>query len=421
MKYIQTFSALCVGFFLMCATTFASFTDVSTSHSHHTAIDFLQRNNVINGYSDGTFRPNNTINRAELVKMILEGSNIAIDAGTLSGFPDVPAGEWYAPYVTKAKNLDAIGGYPDGTFKPAQAVNKVEALKIILNLMIDSDIPPSLQRSAYSDVDFRSWYNQYVLFAEQKNILFESGATLGVNANITRGEVAEYIYRIMKINESGADAFSVDLDKSNDNEIQDAEESIEDLIEEVFSDDTETEEDIVDEIINDIIEGIDETEQDPIAEENTEVTQSEPVLMNFEYIDEVNDPDGFITETLRLHNVERNKAGLADLQLNQKLLNAARRHLEDMAQGNGLDHTGSDGTTVVERVEQTGYDYRAVGENIALGQQTPAEVMESWLGSTGHRENILGENYTEIGIWYGRNGENRIVWVVVFGDEFENL
>jgi hypothetical protein len=108
----------------------------------------------------------------------------------------------------------------------------------------------------------------------------------------------------------------------------------------------------------------------------------------------------FINQVLELTNIERAKAGLKPLKLNSQLLNAAQDHSKDMAQDDFFSHTGVDGSSVSDRVQDNGYQYSTVGENIAAGQRTAAEVVEGWMNSPGHRANILNANYTEIGIGY---------------------
>lgn len=82
---------------------------------------------------------------------------------------------------------------------------------------------------------------------------------------------------------------------------------------------------------------------------------------------------------------------------NQRLAVAALRHSEDMASNNFLSHTGSDGTSVVERTSDSNYEYRVLAENIAGGQQTSTAVVNDWLNSSGHCANIMSPNIQEIG------------------------
>ena len=87
----------------------------------------------------------------------------------------------------------------------------------------------------------------------------------------------------------------------------------------------------------------------------------------------------------------------AALSWNCTLENVAYKHSRDMGKRNVFSHTESDGLSVGDRVKNAGYDWSAVGENIAAGQNTIDAVMNVWLKSPGHCANIMSPSYTEIG------------------------
>jgi uncharacterized protein YkwD len=81
-------------------------------------------------------------------------------------------------------------------------------------------------------------------------------------------------------------------------------------------------------------------------------------------------------------------------------------------------HESPEGKTVRERASAAGYDWRAIGENIAEGQLSVSEVMDTWMHSPGHRRNILDPNYRELGVGLalGRSGDGwQVEWVQTFG------
>ena len=92
-----------------------------------------------------------------------------------------------------------------------------------------------------------------------------------------------------------------------------------------------------------------------------------------------------------------NYAATAALSWNCTLDAVAYEHSRDMGDNNFFSHTGSDGLSVGDRVTNAGYDWVAVGENIAAGQPTIDAVMTAWLDSPGHCGNIMSPSYTEIG------------------------
>ncbi len=88
------------------------------------------------------------------------------------------------------------------------------------------------------------------------------------------------------------------------------------------------------------------------------------------------------------------------LTLNETLTCSSRAHSQDMAVRDFFDHENPDGLSPFDRMEEAGYSFRSAGENIAYGQPDPESVMEGWMDSPGHCQNIMGENFTEIGIGY---------------------
>ncbi|MFE5483484.1 sigma-70 family RNA polymerase sigma factor [Streptomyces sp. NPDC056527] len=123
--------------------------------------------------------------------------------------------------------------------------------------------------------------------------------------------------------------------------------------------------------------------------------------------------DSTAGEVVGLVNSERAKAGCGPLTENSLLNEAAQGHSVDMAARNFFDHTNPDGDGPGERVTATGYRWSTYGENIAMGQSTPAQVMESWMNSPGHRANILNCSFKEIGI--GIHSDGGPYWTQVFG------
>ncbi len=114
--------------------------------------------------------------------------------------------------------------------------------------------------------------------------------------------------------------------------------------------------------------------------------------------------------------------GPADpLTQNPYLRCAARNQSVDMHDREFFAHVNPDGDGPSDRVDQTGYDWSFVGENIAYGYPTPEEVMEGWLESDGHCANIMFPEFTEIGVGYffdDGNGDGGAYWAQVFGTPF---
>ncbi len=135
----------------------------------------------------------------------------------------------------------------------------------------------------------------------------------------------------------------------------------------------------------------------------------------------IEDLDVLAAEVVRLVNIERGKHGAGPLALNEKLTRSAQFHARFMADNDCFEHLCPDEPNLGKRVRNAGYDWRAVAENIAAGQEDAAEVVDSWMHSPGHRANILNPRYKEIGIGYvlvDRDGgkiDMRHYWVQNFG------
>lgn len=149
------------------------------------SIEFLAEKEIITGHPDGTFKPTDPINRAEFLKLAFKSRGSSEPA---SGhcFTDVPEDAWFAPYVCAARRREIINGYDDGTFKPAQTVNTVEAMKMLLLVYgHEANEPPG-----------ELWYKPYVTVFDRTNVLPEG--TYLPNQPLDRAHAADLIARMMQ-------------------------------------------------------------------------------------------------------------------------------------------------------------------------------------------------------------------------------
>ncbi|MGE7919840.1 CAP domain-containing protein [Viridibacillus sp. NPDC093762] len=114
--------------------------------------------------------------------------------------------------------------------------------------------------------------------------------------------------------------------------------------------------------------------------------------------------DQFEQKVIELTNVERQKAGLAALKSDKALMGAAREKSLDMQKNKYFSHTSPTFGSPFDRMKALGIQYSAAGENIAMGQKTPEEVVKGWMNSPGHRANIMSTSFTHIGVGYAANG-----------------
>jgi hypothetical protein len=157
-------------------------------HIYEEAIEYLYNEGIINGYPNGTFRPDKTIQRAELLKIIVASNYHESEYqhyGNISCFPDVPGNEWFTQYVCFAKEKEIVEGYADGNFRPAQEVNLVESLKMMYEGMgMAVDNPTAVFKFKYYSPSMKAGYIPEDLVG-------------GFDALVTRGEVSEIMYRIL--------------------------------------------------------------------------------------------------------------------------------------------------------------------------------------------------------------------------------
>ena len=107
-----------------------------------------------------------------------------------------------------------------------------------------------------------------------------------------------------------------------------------------------------------------------------------------------------VANFLELTNRERYRYGLRPLVLNIRLTAAAQAYSKAMALRDHGGHVGEDGSRVGDRVARAGYQWSAVGENVAYGHSMPEQALFSWMHNDTHRNNILNPKFEEIGIDY---------------------
>lgn len=112
----------------------------------------------------------------------------------------------------------------------------------------------------------------------------------------------------------------------------------------------------------------------------------------------------FEKQVVDLTNAERTKAGLKPLEIHSPLMAVAHAKSADMAKNNYFSHTSPTFGSPFDQIKSAGISYRSAGENIAQGQRTPQQVVQAWMDSPGHRQNIMNANYTHIGVGFVEDG-----------------
>ncbi|MCR4428803.1 MAG: BMP family ABC transporter substrate-binding protein [Caldiserica bacterium] len=177
--------------------------DISGHWAEATILKLVEKN-YISGYPDGTFKPNNTITRAEFVKILTSVMGIAPATGGESAFSDVSTSDWFFGFVSAAVEKGIIGGYPDGTFRPNDPITREQAAKIVV---LAKGIDPAEVDTEYVfehagnfvDKDgISDWAKPFVAAAVEKGIMKgDANNAFRATENITRAETAVIAYRVM--------------------------------------------------------------------------------------------------------------------------------------------------------------------------------------------------------------------------------
>ncbi len=177
------------------------------------AIAWNQDNSIFTGSDEtGELAPAEAINRAETTKVLIEAFLIETDDSE-STYDDVADGEWYTPYIMAATREGIVAGYSDGNFYPAQTVNKVEMLKIVLETAGVDLTEVDTDRELFSDIavdESTDWFRVYAYYAYDNGLLdVTEGGEFGPADEILREDVILVLYRLNEAGLWGVDTSSV--------------------------------------------------------------------------------------------------------------------------------------------------------------------------------------------------------------------
>ncbi len=185
----------------------ATFSDVPEGTPFSMAIETLKSKGVIKGYDDGTFKPDQPIKRAEAVKILLSAAGKDLSSSIDIDFSDVGENDWFYSYVRKAVQDKIVAGYSDGTFKPGNNMKVAESLKIV-PLSFGVTVGESVGEDVYPDVPKDLWFAPYAAYTKLKNVSWSlDDGNLHGEREITRGEFAEMVFRMMYIQEQNLEVF----------------------------------------------------------------------------------------------------------------------------------------------------------------------------------------------------------------------
>jgi uncharacterized protein YkwD len=338
-----------------------------------------------------------------------------LNFGHAAGFNDVPSNHPNFTAIDYVQSQGIVSGYPDGSFKPGKTINRAEFVKILIGTIFDQTTIsscPIKPVNLFRDVARGQWFTAYVCVSKINRII--TGYTDGSfkpDNQINFAEAAKII------------ALSFNL------QLGPGEKWYEPFVNALGAKNA----------IPGTITGPDQKiTRAEMAEMiyRLKTGKSSELSSSIENIatDSTGEFAAFEDEVISLVNAERAKNGLSPLRHSVFLEKAAQAFSDDMQARDFFreDHMDPEGRSPSDRIIASGYldEFNAcnctrsysVGENIAKGQSTPADVMESWMKSTEHRTNILRSTFSEIGIGITkvipkrRENFTGYLWVQNFGD-----
>lgn len=186
------------------AASVTKFSDVNDSYTA-TAIETLRLMGVLDGYGDGTFRPDTVLNRAQFCKMAvyaMDGSGELGRYSTVTIFPDVKPSHWASAYINMASRKGIISGFADGKFKPGQTVTAGQAVTILMRGL------------GYKDEDMGGVWPQSYMAEAQTNGLLKSTGITSAYAGVTRAQAAKLFMNLFEAKHGKGDVlFSYSVGK----------------------------------------------------------------------------------------------------------------------------------------------------------------------------------------------------------------
>lgn len=353
----------------------SNFTDTK-NNIYEEAIYFLQGQNIIKGYDDQTFRPENQINRAEFLKILI-AANYA-DELKRSGykekcFADIEnTYEWYVPYACLAKTYGIIKGYDGNRLKPEKNINFAEAAKIITNVY---------EKNVREDSQI--WYKNYVQYLLANKLI--PPQLTRFDKEITRGEMSEMITRAIKLKENKLDSY-LEFRKSK------YDETLLPTWEGLNSGTQTTNENKVLDLTHPgtLIAGsyISNYEQYtytdyPVGENNNQLSE--------------NEENNIRSELTTLLNQKRTANQKSTFSKNETLQNVAQDFAEHLVANAFYSHMDLWGRQPNDRLADAGYEGFAA-ESIVWKSSGALSAVSWWENSALHWNNIMRDDFTQIGI-----------------------
>ena len=324
-------------------------------------------------------------------------------------FVDIGPSHWAYEYIAAMKEKGIILGQQDGRFYPEQAITRAEAVQYIYNAMdIDRILPVEM---VYEDVPQDAAYKEAVYTLSELGVI-QKAKTFNPNGYLTRAQLSKMICL----------AFQVEVDQKNlikfrdINSVHWAKNYIESLADIAVLSGTG----------NNYFSPNRNVTRAQMSAILSRVLDFKQQLANYEiiydylqkdYISSKNQNPQWVTEVVSLVNAERQKQGLKPLVYDYQLAQIAVVKANDMILRGYFDHESPTYGKPWDMAGIFDYSFTSFGENIARNFSSPSSVVDAWLKSTKHRENILKKSYTNIGVANIKGKDGKYYWVQLFSSK----
>ena len=324
-----------------------SFSDISGDDQYYMPVTYCAQKGYVNGYPDGTFKPEGQITRAEICGILARFLSLK-EVGKHTLPADVPAGHWASGSIAAIISNGIMSGYEDKSFKPENKLTRAELAVIIVNAKHPSQPGHVIE---FGDVPKTHWAYNYVACVSTPD---QSAPVPSASAQNSPGTSAS-------AQNAPGTSDTVPNTKGSSDSVQ------------------------------------------------STPAQSVPSLFAF-------DQSRFETEVAQMINEERIKAGVPELRLDPLLSETARIKAQDMIDNNYFGHKSPKWGYPDAMMKSFGIVFNYNGENIAYGAVLPDEVVEDWVYSPAHYDNLLSKNYKRTGVGCAKNKDGAIYWVQMFCD-----
>jgi uncharacterized protein YkwD len=335
-----------------------TFNDVAADYWAFSFIETLASSGITAGCSINNYCPAASVTRAQMAVFLergIRGSSYVPDPGAGDIFLDVPSGYWAGGWIELLSADGITTGCGINIYCPEYAVTREQMAVFLLRAKHGQDYAPPTPTGVFDDIDLNHWSAPWIEQLYAEGITTGCGNDLYCPKNsVTRAQMAVFLVRAFNL--GGNTSYNLG----------------------------DTSQNVIDQCMS-------ENDKKMLTQVNT--ARSQPRNCG-----------------------SKNYPATTALSWHCTLEDVAYAHSRDMGDHNFFNHTGSDGLTVDGRVTNEGYDWSALGENIAAGQQTIDIVMAAWLDSPGHCANIMHSVYTEFGAGsYNVDGSDYpIYWTQVF-------